>query len=71
MANEGLRDRLVNMAAIFDMYAGKRYSKPVEMWAAAVCRYLSSAYPSLSTSVLRLLVEVSMDIVYRGAEITL
>ncbi|XP_065885600.1 protein furry homolog isoform X2 [Dysidea avara] len=58
MANEGLRDRLVNMAAIFDMYAGKRYSKPVEMWAAAVCRYLSSAYPSLSTSVLRLLVEM-------------
>lgn len=48
------------MAAIFEMYSTKRYSKPVELWAAAVCRYLSSAYPSVTTSVLRLLVEVCL-----------
>lgn len=58
MSNEELKERLANMAAMFDMYSTKRYSKPVELWAAAVCRYLSSAYPSVTTSVLRLLVEV-------------
>ena len=60
MSNEELKERLANMAAMFDMYSTKRYSKPVELWAAAVCRYLSSAYPSVTTSVLRLLVEVSI-----------
>lgn len=59
MSNEELKERLANMAAMFNMYSTKRYSKPVELWAAAVCRYLSSAYPSVTTSVLRLLVEVS------------
>ena len=59
MSNEELKERLANMAAMFDMYSTKRYTKPVELWAAAVCRYLSSAYPSVTTSVLRLLVEVS------------
>lgn len=63
MSNEELKERLANMAAMFDMYSGKRYSKPVELWAAAVCRYLSTAYPSVTTSVLRLLVEVS-DVVH-------
>ena len=58
MSNEELKERLTNMAAMFEMYSTKRYSKPVELWAAAVCRYLSSAYPSVTTSVLRLLVEV-------------
>jgi len=59
MSNEELKESLTNMAAMFDMYATKRYTKPVELWAAGVCRYLSSAYPSVTTSLLRLLVEVS------------
>lgn len=64
MSNEELKERLANMAAMFDMYSTKRYTKPVELWAAAVCRYLSSAYPSVTTSVLRLLVEVSIYVTW-------